>query len=246
MQRRLFRPVFRFFHEHFGFVQRCADEIGSNGGKHAERKHAAPSDHGQQQRRCNGGKQHAHLPAEADIRGGTRALRCGPCFGHQRHANPEFAAEADTGNGAIDQEIPITLRKCAQAGEHGEHDNRPGEDAHAPKTIGQHAEANPADHGADQRRRHQRGRLCRRKMEIARDRPQHETENKKIEPVHRITERRTDQRLPGIAVDAGRNVLDAVSRDTHFDTPLPLNSPDGKSLSQSCINYNINLKNYTI
>ena len=125
---------------------------------------------------------------EADIRRSARTLRRGPRFSDQRHADPEFAAKADTGDRAIEQKIPITLRKCAKAGEHREHDDRPGQDAHAPETVRQHAEADATDHRADQCRRHQRRRLRGRQPKIGCDCPQHETKNEKIEAVHRVAE----------------------------------------------------------
>jgi hypothetical protein len=193
------------FDEYFGLMQRSADEIGCYRRKHAKRKHAAPANHRQQQRRGNSRDQHAGLPAQANIRRGTGAFRCRPCFGDQRHADTEFTAKPDARKRSVDQEIPVTLRKRTKTGEHREHDDGPGQDTHATEAIGQHAEADAAKHGSDQRGRHQRRRLRLRKIKVACDRSQ-----------HGIAERGTRQRLPRVAVDGGRHALDAVSRNAHF------------------------------
>ena len=233
MQRRLLWMIFGLRDEHFGLVQRRTNKIGGHGRKYAKRKHAAPADHGQQQRRGNGSQQHAALPTQTNIGRGARTFRGRPGFSDQRHADPEFAAKADAGKGAVDQEIPIALRKRAKTGEHREHDNGPGQDAHAAEAIRKYAEADTAEHRADQRGCHQRGRLGLRQMEIACNRPQHKAENKKIESVHCVADRRTQQRLPRIAVDSRRNALHAVRRDAHFDTPPRLKSPTKSSVSQT-------------
>jgi hypothetical protein len=143
------------------------------------------------------------LPAQAHIRGGTGPHRRRPCFGDERHSDPELPAEAEARERAIEQKIVITAGDPAQAGEHGEYDDRIGQHAHPPDFVGQDAEQDAARDRADQRRRHERSALRRCEREIGRDRLKHKAQDQEIEAVHRVAERGSDQCLDGFAVDRG-------------------------------------------
>ena len=103
----------------------------------------------QQQRRQEGGRQHAQLPAHADVSRSAVALLRRPGFGDQRHADAEFAAQPDARQGAIGQQIPIPLRHGAQAGEQGEHQNGDRQHPDTAETIAEVAENHAAQHRAD-------------------------------------------------------------------------------------------------
>ena len=148
--------------------------------------------------------EHPDLPAEADIGGGARPLRGRPGFGDQRHADAELAAETEAGDGAVEQQVPVTLCERAHAGEDGEEDDRPGQDSDAADAVRQHAEADAAQHRADQRGGDERGGLALGQLQVGGDRPQHEAEDQQVEAVHGIADRGAPKRLAGLAVDFGR------------------------------------------
>ena len=75
-------------------------------GHETDKEHAAPADQRQQNRRDQRRHQHAGLPAERDIGAAARACLRRPSFGDQRHADAELAAEAEPGDGAVDQADP--------------------------------------------------------------------------------------------------------------------------------------------
>ena len=193
--------------EHLRLVQRLTDEIGGDRREDADREHAAPADDGKQDRRQDGRGENAELPSEADIGGHAPAHRGRPGFGDQRHADAELAAEPDARDGAVGEQVPIALRQRAHAGEDREQHDGPGQNANAADAVGQHAEDDAADHGADQCRGDQRGALRRAKSKIGGNQTQHEAEDQKIEAVHRIAERRAQQGFLGLLLLRGREVF---------------------------------------
>ena len=98
-------------------VQLAPDHVSDHRRKHAERKHPAPADDRQQHRRHQRRHEHAELPAKPDIGRCSRALARGPGFRHQRHADAEFAAETNAGDGPVGQQVPIALGQRARPGE---------------------------------------------------------------------------------------------------------------------------------
>ncbi|MNV46215.1 hypothetical protein D3C71_1380390 [compost metagenome] len=161
----------------FRLVQAIADKPGHKCRNHAHQKHATPADVWQQQRREQGRAQYAHLPAQCHIRRYPGTVTRGPGLGRQCHANAEFAAQADAGQRAVDQQVPIALRKRAQAGEHGKHHNGPGEHTDASKPVAERTKHNAAHDGANQGPCHQGTRLCGRQAQVFPDGAQHETQN---------------------------------------------------------------------
>ena len=152
--------------EDLRLVQRVADEVGGQRRQDADGEHAAPADHRQQDRREDGRGENAKLPAEPDIGRGAGPHGGRPCLGNQRHADAEFAAEAEAGDGAVGQQIVVALRQRAEPGEYGEQDDGLGQHADAADAVGQHAEEDAADHGADQRGGDQRSALGRGQVQI--------------------------------------------------------------------------------
>jgi hypothetical protein len=116
-------------------------------------------------------------------------------------------------DGAIDQEIPIALGQRAKAGKDGKQHDRPGQDANPPEPVGQDAENKAADNRAYQGRGHQRGALRGRQLQVGRNHPQHESEDQKVEAIHRVTERRPPQRLARLGTFVSRR----LTRDQHTD-----------------------------
>jgi hypothetical protein len=182
------------------------NEIGGDRGKNSDREHAAPADDWQQDRRHDGGGEHAKLPSQPDIGRHPRPLRRRPCFGDQRHADAKFAAKPDAGHGAVDQKIPVTLGEGAHAGKDREQHDGPGQYTDAADAVRQHAKDDTADHGADQGGGDQGSALRRTKSEIRRNNAQHEPEDQEIEPVHRITQCGSQQRLAGFVFLGRRKI----------------------------------------
>src|SRR3954447_7238179 len=139
------------------------------------------------------------LPAEPDIGRGARPLRSGPGFGNERHADAELAAETQSRDRAIGDEIPIALREGGKAGENREDQDRQTQHAHAAVSVGEHPEDKAADDRADERERRQRRAGGRAKTKIPRDRAQHEAEDQKIDPVHRVPDGGSGERLAAVA-----------------------------------------------
>ncbi|MNY04359.1 hypothetical protein D3C86_1370330 [compost metagenome] len=190
-------------HEHFGLMQLVAYHPGDQRRNHADQEHAAPAYHRQQQRREQRHGQHADLPTQGHIRRHARTVARGPGFGGQRHADAELAAQAYAGNRAIDQQIPVALRKRAQAGEHREQHDGPGQHADAAVAVAHGAKEEAADDGADQRPGDQRAGLAGREVQVGRDRRQHEAQDQQIEAVHGVAHGRAGQGLPAVAIDFG-------------------------------------------
>ena len=198
------RPFLRPHHllqEQVRLLQVAPDEERGDGREQADREHAAPTDQRQQQRCHECRRQHAELPAEPDIGGGTRAFRGWPGLADQRHADAEFAAKAKPRDGAVGQQVPIALRQRAKAGEHREQQDGPGEDPHPAQPVGQHAEQHAAADGADQGRGDQRGGLWRRQPQLGRYGAQHEPQDQQVEAVHGIADRAADQCPAGLRRD---------------------------------------------
>lgn len=186
----------RATYEHLRFMQTVADKPGDKGRNHADQEHAAPAYHGQQQRRQQRSHQDAGLPAERHVRGHAPALARRPGFCGQRHADTEFTAEPDAGNGAEHQQLVKAPRKRAKAGEHGKQDDGPGQHADASVAVAQCAEDDAAGHRADQRPGDQRAGLTAVERQCGTDGGQHKAEDEQIEAVHRIADGGARQRFP--------------------------------------------------
>jgi hypothetical protein len=169
-------------------------------GEQANREHAAPADVREQPRRDERRQQHAGLPADADVGAGARPQPRRPRLGDQRHADAELAAQAEAGDGAIDDEVPVALRQRAQAGEHREDEDRPGQHGDAAVIVAERAEHDAAHHRPDQRPRRQRAADGGAQPEVGADRGEHESEDEEVEAVHGIPDHRGGERLLGFRV----------------------------------------------
>jgi hypothetical protein len=205
MQRRFLRVFVRFLYKNFGFMQRFPNKIGGDGREAAQHEHPAPGDYRQQNWGDDRRRQHTQLPAETDIGRGAGAHCRGPCLGDQRHADAELTAQPDTRQPAIEEKIVIAARQPAQPGEDRENDDRVSQHAHPADPVRQHAKEDPAGDRPDQRGGNERSALRRAEAEIRRNHPQHEAEDQQIKAIHRIAERRADQRLDRVAIDDGRS-----------------------------------------
>ncbi len=167
-------------------------------------EHAAPTDHGQKQRRHERRNQYAGLPTERHV--GRRAcpLFRGPGFGNKRHADAELAAETNSRNRPVGQEIPIGLRRRAQPGENRKQQDRPGQHPDAAEPVAQGTYDEAADHRADERQGHQRASLRWRQVQARNYSRKHERQDQEIEAVHRVSDIGRDQRLACVAVDRYR------------------------------------------
>jgi hypothetical protein len=178
-------------------VEIVPDEVGGDRGKNSDGEHAAPADDRKQHRSHDGRHEHAKLPSQSNVGRHARPFRGRPCFGDQGHADTEFTAQPDAGNGAVDQQIPVALRQRAHPGEDGEQHDGPGQHTDATDAVRQHAEDDTADDGADQGRRDERSALRGTKSEIRGNNAKHESEDQEVEPVHRIAQGGSQQRLAG-------------------------------------------------
>src|SRR5271165_3625476 len=79
-------------------------------------------------------------------------MLCADGFTHQHRAYRPLTAEPQTLQAAAEEQLPETLRKAAQEGEHGKPDNRDMKDSYASEAVSQQAGQPAADRGHQQSR----------------------------------------------------------------------------------------------
>ena len=134
----------------------------------------------------------------------------GPGFGDESEPDAELSAEAEAGDGAVGEEVPVAAGKGAKAREDTEEQDSPGEHADAAETVAQHAKADAPDDGAEEGAGHERGGARGGDVERGRDRCDEEDEKEEIKAFYAVADGGGSHGELGLLVGAG--TVDGVSR----------------------------------
>src|SRR5262249_56769949 len=106
-----------------------------------------------------GCKQNSELPSNRHIGRHPRALACRPSLGGESHPDPEFSAQPKTCNDPERNQVPISSRNGAKAGESCENKNGPSQHTDSPEMVAQCPEGESTCDSTEQGPGNERSRL---------------------------------------------------------------------------------------
>jgi hypothetical protein len=138
-----------FLKEFRRFVQRLADNHSDDGREGTDDEQAAPAECGDnrsEQERCS---QDPELESECNpgCCAGTHPRRYS--FSGQRHADAEFAADADAdaGDEPADSKVGVSSGQCGETGKNCKENNGVGQHSDPAESVGKYADDNSAQDG---------------------------------------------------------------------------------------------------
>jgi len=96
------------------------------------------------------------MPAHHDVGGCTRALAGRPRLGCERHADTEFAAQPNPGDGAVSDQIPVASCQSTKSSEYGEYQDSPRQNPDSPKVVAHRSKNQSACNSPEHRPRDER------------------------------------------------------------------------------------------